>query len=191
MTEEEILKTLRVNDLSEVFDALELELFEIKKNILGKPLLRQTLKSKLLRLKILAQIAVDQNLFQNDSKVVFKIDSIETDEVLKLWESYMHAKNYWKMMLSQMQSPEQIEAALEDGLKIEGYFTNQFPTLNWTDEEPVFGIEPDPMLIQNGLKNALERGWITFADLEKNKGELKKDLLLALKRLSLLPKYVQ
>lgn len=190
MTEEEVIKTLHVDDLSEVSDALELELFELKKTILGKPLLRQTLKSKLLRLKTLTEIAVDQNLFQNDSTSVFQFESIETDEVLKLWEAYMHTKNRWKIVFSQTQSPQHIGAVLEDGLKLDLYFTNQFPTLNWTDEDPVFGIEPDPMLIQNGLKNALERGWITFADLEKNKSELKKDLLLALKRLSLLPKYL-
>jgi hypothetical protein len=187
---EEILTVLKIADSSEIEDALELEVFELKKAILAKPLLRQTLKSKFLRLKLLGNIAESQGLMSNEFEVGFHVESLETVEALKLWESYMRAKSYWKAIFSQGHYPQQIELILEEGLKMELYFTNQFPPLNWTDEEPVFGIEPDPMLIQNGLKSAFEKGWLTFADLEKNKSELKKDLLLALKRLSLLPKYL-
>ena len=73
---------------------------------------------------------------------------------------------------------------------MEAAFAEQFRDLNWTDEEPVFGTEPDPMLVQNGLKQAAQNGWLTFTELEKNKSELEKGLLLAIKRLSLLPKYL-
>jgi hypothetical protein len=190
VTKDEIVAILRIDDLSDVADALEMELFEIKKAVLAKPLLKQTLKSKFLRLQTLIEIAANQNLLQSDSGLGFQYEPIETTEVLKLWEAYMRAKNRWKMIFSQSQIPQQISSLLEEGLKMELYFANQFSRLNWIDEEPVFGVEPDPMPIQNGLKKASEQGWLTFADLEKNKSELQKDLLLALKRLSLLPKYL-
>jgi len=190
VTQEEILAVLRIEDLEEAADALELEIFEIRKSILAKPLLRLTLKSKLARLDLLAKIAADQELFQTQEVIEFSYDLKQTDEVLPLVESYMKAKSQWKMLFTQTQTPAALAVVLEAGLKMELAFSEQFLPLDWTDEEPVFGVEPDPMLVQNGLKQAAQKGWFTFADLEKNKSELEKDFLLALKRLSLLPKYL-
>lgn len=190
MKSEEILAILRIEHLDEVEDALELEIFELKKSILAKPLLRLTLKSKLVRLNQLAQIAVDRALFQDVENLSFNYHLVESDEVLSLWEGYMRAKSHWKMVFSQTQTPLGLSDILEKGLQMEIAFSTQFVDLDWTDEEPVFGIEPDPMLIQKGLKEACQKGWLTFQDLEKNKSELKKDLLLAIKRLSLLPKFL-
>lgn len=190
MNPEEILTILRVESLDEVAEVLELELFEIKKNILAKPLLRLTLKSKLQRLDLLGKIAEEQHLFRDLSDVRFTYDLVESDEVMVLWESYMKAKSQWKIAFTQTQTPVGLTAILEEGLKMEIAFSEQFKAADWIDEEPVFGVEPDPMLIQNGLKQAVQKGWLTFAGLEKNKNQLEKDLLLALKRLSLLPKYL-
>lgn len=191
MNPEEILVVLRIENLDEVEDALESELFEIRKSILAKPLLRLTLKSKLTRLNVLAKIAEDQQLFRGQQVYLFRYDAPKTESALSLWESYMRARSQWKMVFTQTQSPIGLTAVLEEGLKMEWEFASKFPVSDWTEEEPVFGTEPDPMLIQNGLKKAAEKGWITFSDLEKNKNGLEKDLLLALKRLSLLPKYLQ
>ncbi len=190
MNPEEILAVLGIENLDEVSDALESELFEIRKSILAKPLLRLTLKSKLARLNVLAKIAEDRQLFREPQVLQFIYDSPKTGSALTLWESYMSARSQWKMMFTQTQSPNGLTAVLEEGLKMELEFAVQFPVMNWIEEEPVFGTEPDPMLIQNGLKKAAEKGWASFKDLEKNKSELEKDLLLALKRLSLLPKYL-
>ena len=190
MKSEEILAILRIENFDEVEDALELEHFELKKSILAKPLLRLTLKSKLVRLNQLAQIADNLELFQHVESLPFDYHLVESDEVLALWESYMKAKSHWKIIFSQTQTPLGLSEILEKGLQMEIAFSTQFEDLDWTDEEPVFGVEPDPMLIQKGLKEAAQNGWLTFRDLEKNKSELKKDLLLAIKRLSLLPKFL-
>ncbi|MDF3027110.1 MAG: hypothetical protein K0S23_1417 [Fluviicola sp.] len=190
MNPEEILTILRVESPDEVEEAIETELFEIKKSILAKPLLRLTLKSKLARLDLLAKISESQQLYQNDQVPQFRYDLHTNEEVLVLWESYMKAKSQWKIAFTQMQTPRSLIGILEEGLAMERAFSEQFEPLTWLDEEPVFGVEPDPMLIQNGLKQAARRGWLTFSDLEKNKSELEKDLLLAIKRLSLLPKYL-
>lgn len=191
MNPEEILAVLWIENLDEVEDALETELFEIRKSILAKPLLRLTLKSKLARLNVLAKIAEEQQLFRESPVFQFVYDAPKTESALSLWESYMRVRSQWKMVFTQTQSPIGLTAFLEEGLKMELEFASKFPVSDWTEEEPVFGTEPDPMLLQNGLKKAAEKGWITFSDLEKNKNGLEKDLLLALKRLSLLPKYLQ
>lgn len=190
MNPQEILTILRIEQLDEVEEALETELFELKKAVLVKPLLRLTLKSKLTRLDLLAKIAEDQKLFQQEDLFEFAFDVIPSDQVLGLWESYMQAKSQWKMAFSRTQSPIGLMKILEEGLKMERIFSEQFKDLDWIADEPVFGVEPDPMLIQNGLKKASQKGWHSFTDLEKNKSELEKELLLALKRLSLLPKYL-
>lgn len=190
MNPEEILAVLRIENLDEVEDALESELFEIRKSILAKPLLRLTLKSRLARLTVLAKIAEDRQLFREPQVFRFVYDAPKTESALSLWESYMRARSQWKMVFTQTQAPIGLTTILEEGLKMELEFASKFPVSDWTEEEPVFGVEPDPMLIQNGLKKAAEKGWITFFDLEKNKSQLEKDLLLALKRLSLLPKYL-
>lgn len=189
MNSDEILTILRIENLDEVSDVIEMELFEIKKSILAKPLLRLTLKSKLARLDVLSKIAESQHL-QQSKEGLFTYYLVESDEVLTLWESYMKAKSQWKIAFTQSQTPQNLALILEEGLKMEIAFSKQFKALDWTDDEPVFGVEPDPMLIQNGLKRAFQNGWLTFTDLEKNKSELEKDLLLAIKRLSLLPKYL-
>ncbi|WP_294676275.1 hypothetical protein [uncultured Fluviicola sp.] len=191
MNPEEILAVLRIDNLDEVEDALESELFEIRKSILAKPLLRLTLKSKLARLNVLAKIAENQQLFREPPVFQFVYDGSKIESALSLWESYMQARSQWKMVFTQTQTPIGLTAVLEEGVKMELEFASKFPVSDWTEEEPVFGTEPDPMLLQNGLKKAAEKGWITFSDLEKNKNGLEKDLLLALKRLSLLPKYLQ
>ncbi len=189
MSPEEICSILRIEDLSEAADALEMEVFELKKSILAKPLLRQTLKSKIVRLEKLSEIAEELEL-QTEEKIPFEFDSVKTDKVLELWGSYMKAKSNWKRVFSQSTTPTSVIALLEQGLEMELVFSQQFKTLDWIEEDPVFGVEPDPMLIQNGLKQASERGLLTFEDLEKNKSELQKELLLAIKRLSLLPKFL-
>ncbi len=190
MTTEEILAFLRIESLDEAADALETELFEIRKTMLSKPLLRLTLRSKLARLHQLAEIARALQLFSDCEDPEFRYDPVRSEEVLVLWEGYMKAKSSWKMTFMQTQTPEGLAGLLEAGLKMETAFSEQFPERNWTEEEPVFGLEPDPMPVQNGLKLAAQKGWLTFADLEKNKTALEKDLLLAIKRLSLLPKYL-
>lgn len=186
----EVIALLQISDLSEVEEALEMELFELKKSILQKPLLRQTLKAKLLRLQKLDEVAKDQHLFLNVPVVPFQYELVNSDQVLVLWEGYMRAKSQWKMVFSQASTPQQVSALLEEGLKMELDFSQQFPALGWINEDPVFGLEPDPMPVQNSLKKAQAQGWLTFGELEKNKGMLQKELLLALKRLSLLPKYL-
>lgn len=190
MSPEEICSILRIEDLSEAADALEIEVFELKKSILAKPLLRQTLKSKILRLEKLSEITAALEL-QTEEQAPFEFDPVKTDEVLELWGSYMRAKSNWKRVFSQSTAPKSVIALLEQGLEMELTFSQQFKAFDWIEEEPVFGVEPDPMLIQNGLKLASERGFLTFEDLEKNKSELQKELLLAIKRLSLLPKYLR
>lgn len=190
MNPEEILTILRIESLDEVEDAIEMELFELKKSILAKPLLRLTLKSKFTRLDLLAQMAESRQLYKSDEALRFGYDLVMSDEVLVVWEGYMKARSQWKIAFTRAQTPRALKSILEEGLNVERIFSEQFKALSWTDEEPVFGLEPDPMLIQNGLKQAARKGWLTFADLEKNKNELEKDLLLAIKRLSLLPKYL-
>ena len=190
MDPEEFLAVLHIEHPDEGEEALETELFEMKKSILAKPLLRLTLKSKLARLALLDKIAENRNLFQTSQTIRFTYDLQQTNEVLPLWENYMKAKSQWKMVFTRTQNPAELAGILEEGLKMEASFSSRFLAADWIDEDPVFGVEPDPMLIQNGLKQAAQKTWLTFADLEKNKSELEKDLLLALKRLSLLPKYL-
>lgn len=191
MTPEEICTILRIEDLSEAEDALEMEVFELKKSILLKPLLRQTLRSKILRLEKLSEVAASLNVANEIQLPPLEFNPPQTDEVLLLWEAYMKAKSNWKRLFSQVFAPFQVIELLELGLQMELAFATQFEDCNWIEEEPVFGTEPDPMPVQNGLKQASEQGMKTFRELEKNKSELSKELLLALKRLSLLPKYLK
>ncbi|WP_343605949.1 hypothetical protein [Fluviicola sp.] len=190
MTPEDLCSLLRIEDLSEAEDALEMELFELKKSILLKPLLRQTLRSKILRLEKLSEAALFIGLPGETSSAIYEFELLKTDEVLPLWEAYMKAKSSWKRLFSQVSSPRQTIELLEQGLQMELAFATQFENREWLEEDPVFGTEPDPMPVQNGLKQAADQGFKTFSELEKNKSTLSKELLLALKRLSLLPKYL-
>ncbi len=193
MTVQKATKFLNVDE-DELLDALELALFEIKKYFLTKPLLAATAKPRLNKLAVLLEIETLLSIPNNkESHTEVEFDPTQTElspDVLKLWEQYMQSKQLWKTQLSNAASVQEVIVLVERGLIMEKAFSLLFPEFDWIDEVPVFGQEPDAMEIQKALRIVRESHGTTFEELHNNKNKLPANLLLALKRLSLLPKYL-
>lgn len=192
MTLDEALVFLKVDDESEMLDAIETSIFEIKKQLLAKPLLYKTALSRLQQLQQIH--AIEIQFFEssivskiNEQSGFFKVEN----EPLKLWQSYQKAKNDWKTVFWSLESASEMIQSIHQGLAIELHYAQQFPLLDWTDERPIFGTETDSMLIEKELQRLASAGVNTFESMFQIKNEIDLSLLLALKRLSLLPKYLQ
>lgn len=191
MNQEEVIAFFQLSDLSELPDVLEQELFELKKDILTKPLLFKPLQTKKKRLLLLKTIAETYLVTEKTDSPIGSFLFEKSTKPLGLWKAYMQDKNEWKRLFSVAISPAYLLDLLSKGLEIELHYTQQFPAIDWIEEQPVFGVEPDPMPIQKGLLFAAEQGWDSFELLESHKSELDKALLLGLKRLSLQIKFLK
>jgi hypothetical protein len=58
------------------------------------------------------------------------------------------------------------------------------------DGQPVFGKEPDPMILQHGFSVIAQHSIQNWQEIIKNKDKFTFDFLVALKRLSLLRQYL-
>ncbi len=184
------LIALKITDASELQDAFENAVFTIKKELISKPLLKQTAAPRMKKLKELAEIesCVEFSESKNvDFQPILKAES----NVMNLWIAYQADKNLWKQKISECNSVSNLIEIINNGLLMELHYSSQFPAFDWTDEKPVFGSEPDVMMVQKQLIKAADASLLTFELLYKCKNHLNSKLLLALKRLSLLPKFLR
>lgn len=192
MDSKKAAEILGIEEGEDLLDALELAVFEVKNHFLSKPLLYATASSRLKKINHL----MDVEHFLNTSSInpisEFKFQSIQpSDSIQNFWGAYMQSKQQWKTRLAQTNSIHAISELIQKGLAMELYFTSIVPQLDWNDEMPVFGQEPDAMEIQKALSIAAQNNWLSFEEIYENKNKLPASLLIALKRLSLLPKYLK
>jgi hypothetical protein len=192
MTTQEVFELLKIDNLDEVYDAFELAIFDIKKQLLSKPLLYKTAQS---RCKQLEQLASIQNQFEledfAEKDLQFEPEMKVDSNPLLLWNAYCNDRNAWKKLFLATQSPQSLIELINNGLKLELHYAQQFKCEAITDEKPLFGKDVDEMAVQRELAKVNDLGWNTFALLHENREAIDISLLLALKRLSLLSKFLQ
>lgn len=183
---------LGIEEGEDLLDALELAVFEVKNHFLSKPLLYATASSRLKKINHLINVEHFLNPSSNNLICEFEFQSIQsTDSIQDFWRAYMQSKQQWKTRLAQTNSIKAIGELIQKGLEMELYYSSIVPQLEWNDETPVFGQEPDAMEIQKALSFAEQNSWLSFEEIYENKNKLPASLLIALKRLSLLPKYLK
>jgi hypothetical protein len=176
-----------VENDDEAFDLMEVELFEIKQFFLSKPLLWLTATAKLKRLKEISAC------LENDNSTGVFFPAPEKQQVAPLawWKAYIQFKTSLKNRIAQAHSPFALIQLIEAGLRIEALYLELVPTVNVIEAQPVFGKEPDPMVLQNGFSLIAQLQLVSWEEIIKNKDKFTFDFLVALKRLSLLRQYVQ
>ncbi len=190
MTQEEAYRILAISHDEDIFDVWELAVFELKKDVLSKPFLRKPLEAKKCKLQKLAELAEFLELSKGEMEFDLHLIRLETKSPYDLWKAYFSDRNQLRHFFSITENPAKLVELCEEALQLEAHYCNQFPNLNWTEDQPVFGVEPDPMPIQQELLQWHEKGFQTFEALEQIKNQCSNALLLGLKRLSLLPKYL-
>lgn len=170
---------------------LEEALFELKQFFVSKPVLFKTFHGKLKRLEeLFFELIETENQLSNNSSV-FEIPGFSNEKsLLDHYQQYFRCKNQLKQYLVITDSPVEVRKIVLQLINLEQQFCGLFPEMNWTDEVVVFGVEPDPMILQNALQVAAKNGCNTIQELFQQKDMLPKSALLALKRLSLLSKYI-
>jgi len=176
-----------VENDDEAFDLMEVELFEIKQFFLSKPLLWLTATAKLKRLKEI------NSCLENDTStgIVFSVPEKPQVAPLAWWKAYSQFKTKLKNGIAQAQSPCALIQLIEAGLCLEAQYLELVPIVNVIEAQPVFGKEPDPMVLQHGFSLIAQLQLVSWEEIIKNKDKFTFDFLVALKRLSLLRQYVQ
>lgn len=189
MNLQEALGFLQVEAVEDIADALELQLFTIKQDFISKPLLAVTAKSRIQKLNKLKEVEVLLAIPSSSGELKLELKA-DLSKIQLFWENYMRVKLEWKTQLSKAESASEILALIDRGFELELYFSKQVPMLDWTTEEVVFGQEPDAMEVQKAIQLAARFECFTFEEIYQHKNKFPLSLLKALKRLSLLPKYL-
>lgn len=174
----------QVSDWEEAESLLEDELFAIKQHFITKPWINATAKSRLKK-------ATELGAFFTPEEFVYDLPKpVETNEVLIWWTNYQQLLVWGKQQLMQADNPLKLVALLDVLFQAVHERYAQVPVLSYTNSEPVFGSEPDPMLVQKEIIAVHSRGISTFAEIFEQRETISEVLLLVCKRWSLLVNYV-
>lgn len=182
-----LISYFSVDSEEEATDKLEQTLFEIKQHFISRPWLALTAKTRIRTLKELAEL---EQAPENVTVSLPNITRVETENVLEWWSAYQYFHNQVKHVLMRADKAGELWMIVEYLFREEKHFIMQVPDWEWSEEAPVYGVEPDPMMIQKALVALDSKGIRTFAKLFDTRLECPKELLLAVKRWSGLIKYV-
>lgn len=190
MTPREALVYLSIDSVDEAEEAYENQLFELKQHFLTRPVLWKTAEGKLKRLAQL-QVAYEA-LGGTATTSTISLDSFAfTTDFQESFSVYHSRRNQLKQLNAAAVDAVAVSACVQELLELERSFVQLFEGLDeWTDSAVVIGAEPDVMLMQQQLKEQFALGRNTLQLLYASKNNLPNELLLALKRLSLLKNYL-
>ena len=189
MTVADALQFLEVDHIDDALEAIEEKLFVLKKEILQKPLLTPLLRSRLEKLKVMAQLEIEV-LGVKAEKVSFSNDLVLTEDVVENWKRYTHCIYRWRQAFMAADSARSVVELIPMGQDIDRKFAESVPQLNYSDEEPVYGKDPDPMVLENGFRKMEQEQMKTFQEVKNNEKLFDKAFLVSLHRLSQLSKYM-
>ncbi len=190
MTAHEALVYLSIDTIEDADDAYETQLFELKQHFLTKPVLWKTAEGKLKRL-VQLQTAYEA-LGGSVSPIQVPLVSMEfSTNFLESFSAYYARRNQLKQMIAVAPDAITVTNGVHALLELEKAFVSPFSELeDWHSDVVVIGAEPDVMLVQQQLKLQADLGRTTLQSLYADKNNLPNELLLALKRLSLLKNYL-
>ena len=190
MTHQEALVYLSIDSVDDAEEAYENQLFELKQHFLTKPVLWKTAEGKLKRL---AQLQIAYEVLGGTAPVtpVSVVPPVFTDDFQESFSIYHLRRNQLKQINAAAVNAVAVAACVQELVELERSFVQLFEGLDdWTDKTVVIGTEPDVMLMQQQLKEQFALGRNTLQLLYASKNNLPNELLLALKRLSLLKNYL-
>lgn len=193
MTEKEALALLgleagpdgiRYGD-DELQDALEEQLFELKRFFISRAPIRKLFQSRLDKLEKIHQalevLAPDFDFSYNLPVVSFP----ESGNILEVFQAYQQENRRLKTGISQSANPLDIHALAERLLALEKAYAEKW-AIEPKGEKTLVSKESDPMEILGAIKAFREKGGKSFEDLKKEENTAPRALINEMKRLSLL-----
>lgn len=167
-------------------------LFEIKKDLLQKPLLRATLKSRLRKLdqleeleKVLGEVGTTHELSLPETPFFTEFS------VQEQWRIFASGVSKWKLAISSVNSVSALRAIVENGFALWKAYCLVLPEIVLYEEDPKVGLAENVMVLNDGFRLMEEQSIRTFQELlivQFEDSEQKERLhlfLVELKRLSL------
>lgn len=190
MTEDEALHVLGIDDPEEAEDACEEAMFELQKFIISNPVLLKTFQSRLKK----AQKSYEafSLLSKAEAPVLPENVTFETDSsFIRTFHNYHEAKNRIRKLVSGSYEFPVLENLSYQLIDLERKLAGLFVSYdNWTDEEALVSKDPDPMYVLGWLREVAYQEDLSPDILYSMRDKLDPGLRKALKRLSLLPKYL-
>jgi hypothetical protein len=191
MTTEEALAHLGIAAPDEAEDAFEMALFETQQFLLSKPVFLKTVESRLSRLEKQRAAFVLLGGQEERQAIDFKSSFQPSEEVLAHFLNYHQAKNTIRQALSAAVSADAIREMADRLLALERTFAEPFSLFpDWTEATVTIGKEPDSMDVLTLLREQAAKGRKTLPEIQQNINDVPAELLLVLKRLSLLKNYL-
>lgn len=192
MNREEAFAQLNIDSEQDAEDGFETALFQAKQFFLTKPVFLKTFESKALKLEKQYEAFV---FLGGEPEVIAEPVPMPAfhagADVLEQLSAYHQAKNTIKQRLSAADSCTPVLEAVRQLVELERSFTEPFSIFrDWSEEPVTFGKEPDVMLVFALLREQADKGLKNLKELHENKNNLPNELLLVLKRLSLLKNYL-
>ncbi len=188
MNKKQVLEILGIEDEQLAHDAFEEELFQIKKKLIEKPLLRLTSKAKVKRLKELKEL---------ESILEIPVNFVNTKNLVPVsvpvsewWKQYQEFKSYWLKSVFVSESASELLKCIFFYFTQEKLFCDQIHGEDLHSETPLFGVKSDEMKLEKGFSLAEKLNLTSFEEIKQCKEEFSSEFLLSLKRLSLLPQYL-
>jgi hypothetical protein len=191
MTREEAFVYLQIDDADDAEDGFDTALFETKRFLLSKPVFLKTFLGRIAKLEKQYDAFVFLGGETREPAEVPPPDFDASDDLMEHFSRYHSAKNRIRQQLSGSNDVEALRGATFSLISLERAFAGPFADYtDWTEEEVQIGKEPDSMDVLALLKEQSSKGITTLAQLHETKNNLPGELLLVLKRLSLLKNYL-
>lgn len=191
MTKAEACLFLGIEDPVEAEDAFEDAVFVVRQQLIAGPVLLKTTESRCKRLLTLelAHSVITGKQTGTSHEISENRQLPET--VPDFFTAYHQHKSALLQKLASTLNVGTIVFLANELLELERALAAPFSVYpDWTEETVTIGREPDPMPILQLLRKQADAGRKTITELYENKNNLPTELLIVLKRLSLLKNYL-
>lgn len=192
MNREEAFAQLKIASEDDAEDGYEAALFETKQFFLTKPVFLKTFESKWGKLEKQYQAFVTLGGQPDPLIDLLPMPAFQPqEEILEHLLEYHRVKNTIKQRLSAADSFVLVHLFAEQLVELERRFAEPFAVFpDWSEEPVTFGKEPYVMEVVALLREQSANALKNLKELHENKNKLPNELLLVLKRLSLLKNYL-
>ena len=164
----------------------EEKLFGVRQDLQSKPLLRATVKSRVVLLNQLVEL--EKILDIDASEIVFQLPDYSNKTAFEQWSLFSATSSAWKLKVFQTESARELLDLIESGFVYLKQFYALLPNIQVGGEDPKVGVGENVMYLQAGMDWMRTNGINDFSALENrpfDENETLKLFYLELKRLSL------
>lgn len=191
MTTAEACVFLGIEHPDEAEDAFEHAVFTIRQQLIVGPALLKTTESRCKRLRSLQQayatLTGEESVAEREELQPVRFP----DTLPDLFTTYHQHKSELLRQLASTMKVERIVFLANALVSLERMLVTPFTRFSdWGDTEVTIGKEADPMRVLKLIREQVELGRKSVAELYENKNNLPSELVIVLKRLSLLHKFL-